>query len=140
MSNLLDRKEICSQPPSPTHAYRLRQPTQTPHTARREPGVERSLESRVSGEWSQRKVLGNVDLPWPRAPGRSHNGSRLSREGVQERWAVKSASGSRALCGGGWHLGQSPGLPGPGALDDVGPSDPTEGTPSEPHPRGGARR
>lgn len=43
---------------------------------------------------------------------------------------MKAASSSRALCwGGGWHLGQSPGLPGPGSLDDEGHSDATEGAP-----------
>ncbi|XP_011233279.1 FYVE, RhoGEF and PH domain-containing protein 3 isoform X2 [Ailuropoda melanoleuca] len=40
VSNPLDRKEIFSQPPSPTHAHSLRQPTQTLNTASREPGAE----------------------------------------------------------------------------------------------------
>lgn len=64
VSNPLDRKEIFSQPPSPTHAHSLRQPTQTLNTASREPGAE----TWASGEWGQRKIPGNVDLPWLRPP------------------------------------------------------------------------
>lgn len=58
VADLLGRKEIFSQPPSPADAHGPRRPTHTPDTASGEPGAEPSLEIWASGEGAKGRFQG----------------------------------------------------------------------------------